>query len=119
MEKIKSFTHPYCEPCASCKAKLQAAEEMANTIKHLINRSGYFSLTTGEIKILLECVLAAWEKAGKGEIMEELICPGCEAGKHENHTPTYQVHVFSNDPHTEGPFPCECVQCKDKAGKGR
>ena len=65
MEKIKSFTHPYCEPCASCKAKLEAAEEMAKAMKTICNLPT--AIPGRSVQEFAKDGFSAWEKVGKGK----------------------------------------------------
>lgn len=55
-----------CEPCPECKAKLEAAEEMARALKEIAAMR--FNGKKLECSYTADEALDAWEKTGKGEI---------------------------------------------------
>ena len=57
--KAKPHVHK-CQLCSECKARLQAAEEMAREVKAVLESP------RGSIFVFLELAFAAWEKAGRG-----------------------------------------------------
>mgnify|MGYP001564102422 CR=1 FL=1 len=53
-----------CQPCPECKAKLQAAEEMAGILKYTHREfAPYHWVFYDDCRVCK--LLAAWEKAGK------------------------------------------------------
>jgi len=53
-----------CQPCPECKAKLEAAEEMAEILKYTHREfDPYHSIFYDKCRLCK--VLSAWEKAGK------------------------------------------------------
>ena len=54
-----------CQPCPECKAKLEAAEEMARVMKTISDLPE--TIIGKSVKEYAINAYAAWEKTGKGE----------------------------------------------------
>ena len=56
----------FCQPCPECKDKLEAAEEITGILKYTHREfDPYHSVFYDNCRVCK--LLAAWEKAGKGE----------------------------------------------------